>query len=288
MRSILRTTLVATGLAATALGIVALVVMFAPLVQAQVSSREPLSEFRAQLLGGSQIGVEIRDVDATDVKRDKLASAAGAVVEDVRSNGPAAKAGMKAGDIIVSFDGETIRSARQLSRLVDETPAGREVPAIVVRNGQKVTLTITPAAAVWADSEVLRDLRTLRLPERLDLEWPALAIRRDGGLIVRARGGHLGVGIQDLTGQLAEYFGVKEGVLVTAVDEDTPAQRAGLKAGDVIVKVGTSVIKDSRDLSRALAEAQGDTSIAVVRDRKAQTVTARIDDGLVRRDRIVK
>jgi serine protease Do len=288
MRSILRTTLLVTGLAATVLGIVALIVMFAPLVQAQVGSREPLTELRTQVLGGSQIGVEIRDVDATDVTREKLGSAAGAIVEDVRSNGPAAKAGMKAGDVIMSFDGEAIRSARHLSRLVDETPAGREVTAVVVRSGQKVTLKITPAASVWTDSEVWRDLRTLRLPERLDLDLPALTLRHETLPLLRLRGGRLGVGIQDLTGQLADYFGVKDGVLVTAVDEDTPAKSAGLKAGDVIVKVGTSVIRDSSDLSRALAEAEGETRITVVRDRKEQILTARIDDGLVRRGRMVK
>lgn len=292
MKSVLRTALLATGLGVTALAVVALIVTFAPFVQGQAASRDQsLAHLRAQILGGSQIGVDIRDVDATDVKREKLDSAAGAIVEDVRSGSPAAKAGIKAGDVIVSFDGEAIRSARQLSRLVEETADGREVAAVVVRNGQKVHLKVAPvAASTWAETDALRELRALRLPERLSLDLPVMTIRRDAlpGLLVGSRA-RLGVGVLDLTDQLGEYFGAKGGVLVTEVDEDTPAQAAGLRAGDVIVRVGTSTVSDAADLRRALAEASGDTKITIVRNRKEQTLTAKIDtDPVFERRRIVR
>ena len=284
MKSLLNTALIATGLGVTVLGIVALIVTFAPMAQAQVVMRDrPLTDLRAQILGGSQIGVEVWDVDATDVQREKLASAAGAIVEGVQSNGPAAKAGIKAGDVIVSFDGEAVRSARHLSRLVEETPDGREVPAVVIRNGQKVPLKITPTAAtIWADMDALRELRSFRLPDRLELDLPALTLRRDSfpGLVLSSRS-RLGIGVQDLTGQLAQYFGASDGVLVTEVDDDTPAEAAGLRAGDVIISVGSSTVSDTGDLRRALASASGDTRIAIVRDRKEQTLTAKIDDDLV-------
>ena len=82
-------------------------------------------------------------MDEADVKREKLPGGMGAVVEDVHSDSAAAKAGMKAGDIIVSFDGERVRSAQHFERLVTETPAGRTVEATVMRAGARVNLKLT-------------------------------------------------------------------------------------------------------------------------------------------------
>jgi membrane-associated protease RseP (regulator of RpoE activity) len=98
-------------------------------------------------MGGSAIGASLRDVDSADVTREKLTSQAGAVVEEIDRDGPAAKAGFRAGDIVLTFDGEKIRSARHLARLIEETPDGREVAASVVRGGDQVTLKVTPEAS---------------------------------------------------------------------------------------------------------------------------------------------
>ena len=292
MRSILKIALLATGIGVAALAVVALIVTFAPLARAQTLARDrSLAELRTQLLGGSQLGIEVRDVDATDLRREKLTTTAGAIVEDVRSSGPAAKAGIKAGDVIVSFDGETIRSARHLARLVEETPGGREVAAVVIRDGQKTTIKVTPVeATIWNDADALRQLRDFRLPERITLDLPEIALRTEP--LVRTyvtRGSRLGVGVQDIRGQLAEYFGVKDGVLVTDVDEDTPAKAAGLKAGDVITHVGASAVRNTSDLRRSLAESTGEVKVAVVREKKEQTLTATIGDQLaVVRKRIIR
>ena len=80
---------------------------------------------------GSRIGVSIRDLNDADLKAGK----SGVLIDDVLADGPAAPAGMKNGDIVTSFDGERVRSARQLARLVEETPAGRSVKAEVLRDG---------------------------------------------------------------------------------------------------------------------------------------------------------
>jgi len=93
----------------------------------------------------AQIGVSIRDLDA-----DTAAAATGAVVERVAPDSPAERAGIKAGDVITGFDGEKVRSARQLARLVNETPPGRTVPAAVLRDGKSVDLKITPEAGEMA------------------------------------------------------------------------------------------------------------------------------------------
>ncbi len=94
---------------------------------------------------GSQIGVSVRDFNDDEVKAGK--ATAGIVVEDVEADSPAQKAGFKAGDIVVEFDGERVRSTRQFIRLVQETPAGRPVQAAAMRDGQRVTLSVQPRSS---------------------------------------------------------------------------------------------------------------------------------------------
>ena len=95
------------------------------------------------LRGGSRIGVSIRDVEEADKSTAKGATS-GVVVEEVATESPAEKAGIRKGDVIVEFDGERVRSARQLTRLVQETPTGRSVPATLLREGQRTTVNVTP------------------------------------------------------------------------------------------------------------------------------------------------
>ncbi len=97
--------------------------------------------------GGVRIGVELREVDADVARERKLPAVEGALVESVEDESPAAKAGIKQGDVITSLDGERVRSVRQLQRLVGDTPAGRQVKMTVLRDGKKVDLAVTPEAA---------------------------------------------------------------------------------------------------------------------------------------------
>ncbi len=90
----------------------------------------------------------MRDVEPSDVTKQKLAGQAGAVIEQVDSETPAATAGLKAGDVVVAFDGERVRSARQLDRLVEETPPGRSVKMSIVRDTAKLDVDVTPEASV--------------------------------------------------------------------------------------------------------------------------------------------
>ena len=101
-------------------------------------------------MGGSRVGMVVRDVEAADVTKEKLAGTAGAVVTEVVKESAAEKAGVKAGDVVTSFDGERVRSARQLERLVEETPAGRTVKVALQRAGAPVTLDVTPEAPKMA------------------------------------------------------------------------------------------------------------------------------------------
>jgi serine protease Do len=232
---------------------------------------------------GSQIGVSVRDLDAAGLESQKVQG--GVVIEDVRPESPAASAGLRAGDVVVAFDGERIRSVRQFSRLVQETPPGRRVTASIVRDGKRSDLAVTPdrpdrgdtfrrLERDWdalIDREALRE-QLRRMPEQL----PIPEFRMDFPGLARAR---LGMTVDDLTPQLAGYFGAKEGVLVTAVTEETPAARGGLKAGDVIISMNGETVRTRAGLQRLVARLQADTDVAVViiRDRKEATLTVRTD-----------
>jgi serine protease Do len=232
----------------------------------------------------SMIGVRLSDVTADSAKTLKLSKAEGALVESVNPNSPASTAGLHEKDVIVQFDGERVRSASHLSRLVAETPAGREVMFSVMRDGKRTELRITPTASErgWfdprfgdvIDSDQIREqvehaTRDLQrsLPEVMD------GVRE--GMSVPNRG-RLGVNVQPVSGDLAGYFGVKSGVLVASVTPDSPAAKAGLKAGDVITAVNGKAIMTPRELVSALpaADSSQDVTLSVVREKKEMTVKA--------------
>jgi serine protease Do len=230
---------------------------------------------------GSQLGVMVRDLEG-----DAAAKSSGVEIEEVTPDSPAAKAGLKSGDIVTDFDGERVRSARQFTRLVQETPEGRSVELAVMRNGQKQTLKATPEAREFSWSmnidgdriarEAVRGMREgLR---RFDDEFPEVRVMPRG---------RLGVSVEELSTQLAEYFGAKDGgALVSSVTADSPAAKAGIKAGDVITTVNGNRVRDAADVSRELLDAKSDAvTIGLLRDKKATTVTATIESTRVERPR---
>ena len=257
---------------------------------------------------GSQLGVRVEDLTAEEIK--KLDGVSGGVrIDDVDQESPAAKAGLRAGDVVVEFDGERIRSARQFSRMVEETVGGRTVTLGVVRDGKRQTLDVTPESRAFAwgfdgdriGRDIARGLRDLeprfreiepRLrdlePRFRELEPRMREFRFDDApglnfdfdtLIPGSVRGRLGVQLESLSPQLAEYFGVKDGgVLVSGVTRESAAEKAGLKAGDVIVSLDGDRVRDYDDLLNELRDKSGDVTIGIVRDKKEMTLKATIEE----------
>ena len=233
--------------------------------------------------GGSRIGLSIADVTADDVADE------GAAVREVRPDSPAESAGFIDGDVVVEFDGERVRSARQLTRLVQETPAGRTVGTAVLRDGRRVELDVTPesGAAVMAAAPSLE-----RLGERLGNVYSRVApeVGRNFNFDVWTRPGtaRLGVNVQELSSQLADYFGVDDGVLVTSVDEESAAAEAGLQAGDVITSVDGRSVDDINNLRRRLSvvDPGEEVSIGVTRSGRELDLTATTSEDRARRPRL--
>ena len=242
--------------------------------------RPPLPPDRRMLMlegRGSQIGV---------VVRDGAADAPGVHVDAVDADSPAERAGVRAGDVITEFDGERVRSARQFTRLVQETAPGQRVSLSVQRAGQRQALQVTPEDRVtsWAPNidadeirrEVERSLEGLRdLPHMIDA--PGFRFRMESPTGPRGR---LGVQVERLTPQLEAYFGAAEGgVLVAEVTQGSAAEKAGLKAGDVITAVNGTSVRDAGDLVEELREAGAgaQVEVRVVRDRATITLKATLE-----------
>lgn len=255
----------------------------------QAQSREPLVRAYEVFGRGAHIGVTL---EADDAKKT------GAVIETVTPDSPADKAGMKAGDAIVEFDGERVRSVLHLTRLIQETPAGRSVGAVLMRGGQKVSVTVTPDRRTSGEDFgfFYRDFPRApaatpapppppRAPRPSVRVAPGLPFDMSGSLFGFARGGRLGVTIESIDDQLAAYFGVKEGVLVKSVLDGSAAQKAGLKAGDVITGINGSKVYEASDVNRAMErlETGAEFTVEVVRDKKTQSLKGKVEQPESRR-----
>jgi serine protease Do len=267
-----------TGLVAGALAAAAgLGAAVTPIARAQ--DRDPMVRAFQMLGGGAQIGVTVRDLSAGETAKGN-----GVIVDGVRSASAAEKAGIKSGDRIVEFDGERVRSVAQFRRLVQETADGRSVAAIVQRDGQRVTLNVTPERG--PGGLYLRDnlLPTPPVPPAAPAPVPAPAIPRFfdrdfGAFMFESGNGRLGASLENLSDQLRGYFGVKSGVLVRSVREGSPAASAGLKAGDVITAVNGRSVDEPSDVSSEVRrlEKGGEFTLEVSRDRKALSLKGKIE-----------
>jgi serine protease Do len=247
---------------------VALVVLAVPLLAQNRSSERgrqdrALREMTILPGRGAEIGVRIAD-----------RAEGGVVVEDVQPDSPAEKAGITRSDVITEFDGERVRSARQFERLVRETPPGRSVKATITHEGQRKDVQITPnegrAAAMIFDGDRMRE-------QMGDLVGRLPNFDFDFDMLGSTAGRRLGVTVDPLSHQLAEFFGTTDGLLVTSVSEGSAGARAGLKAGDVIRSINGRRVADREDLVRGLRESNEEVTLGIVRDKKESSVKATIE-----------
>ncbi len=219
----------------------------------------------------SYLGVDIRDIDKDSMAALKLKEERGAEVTMVDQDAPAGKAGIKEHDVILEFNGTLVNSEEQLRRLIRETPPGRTVTLGISRDGNPIKLSVQLAEHSKVVTEVYPRVPAVprmpelpELPNRMDI--PVFTIYSNA----------LGMQTENLTRQLGEFFGVKngEGVLVRNVEKGSAAEKAGIKAGDVIVRVGNERLSDRSDLARILRKHRdgGKLSVGVMRDKKEQTL----------------
>jgi serine protease Do len=243
--------------------------------------------------GGNFLGVHPEEVTRENASRYNLTGEPrGVGVREVVKGGPAEKAGLRAGDVILRFDGEEVTSVRKLNRLIDEAAPEHSARLTILRGGaqQEVAATLgkdrglAPALSGFGTFDADAARRMAEELKRNSEQWQfkgeewgkrleELQRANPGGLFAVAGGRRIGVSVEPLGKQLADYFGVPNGVLIQSVEPGSPADKAGLKAGDVITEADGEKVSDRGDLPRLLGRKQeGEVTLTVVRERKSRTV----------------
>ena len=226
--------------------------------------------------GGSYLGVDTRDVTTDRLGALNLKEEHGVEVTMVDQDAPAGKAGIKEHDVILNLNGTAIESVEQLRRMIREVPPGRTVTLGLSRNGQAVTVKAQLAdrkkAFAWTpnppNAENFKFVMP-NIPELPDIDVPM-------SVVVVHSSMRSGLMVENLTPQLGDFFGSKDGhgVLVRSVEKGSRAEKAGFRAGDVIVKVNGEPISDSGDFSHELRGRKDNTvNVGIIRDKKEQTLT---------------
>lgn len=217
----------------------------------------------------SFLGVELQEVTRESAQRLRLSAERGAIIEHVTPESSAAKGGLKKDDVIVKWNGEAIESAREVSRRIRETPAGRTVRLGVVRDGNETESTVT-----------LGDRREYATPVTVAPAAAVASVRPPRQARVRIRDRYrMGVSLQSMSPQLAEYFGLtgRNGALVLYVYPDSPAAKAGIKAGDVILSVDGETTENPVKVHDALqSKPEGSIEVRVLRDKQEKALTVQL------------
>lgn len=234
---------------------------------------------------GNYLGIRVANLSAEDRARLKLPPAmSGALVTEVTTDSPAARSGLREDDVILRFDDEAVTSASKLTRLISEAAPESSLRLSVYRAGSEQSLTATLGRRDGVARLLGEHFRNLPVPVApADVERSLRGLRglseRQGELAPVLFGStrRLGISTVPLTRQLADYFDVKNGrgLLVTNVAADTPAARAGLKAGDVVIEIGAAQIDSTADFTRELNRKQeGEVELRVVRGGRERTIKA--------------
>jgi serine protease Do len=226
--------------------------------------------------GSSYLGVDIADVSPERLGELKLKEEHGAEVTMVDQDAPAGKAGLHEHDVIVSLNGTAVESAAQLRRMIKETPAGRVVNLGISRDGQPLTIKVQLAdrhkAMTWAPKggEFKFDMPQMpTMPELPDFDVPVSVVIVHSSL-------RSGLMVENITPQLGDFFGVKSGngVLVRSVEKGSRGEKAGFRAGDVVVKVNNQPVHDTSDFTHALRSSSGGAAaVTVMREKREQNLT---------------
>jgi serine protease Do len=232
--------------------------------------------------GASWLGVETQEVTSDKAKGLKLPSERGVVIGRIVPDSPAAKAGLKEDDVVTEVNGQRIEGTAQFRRTIREIPAGRTAQLTVWRDGRSQTLSVTLGKAegrrgAWMGAapgafRVQEIPDTIEIPELPQMDW--------GGMLTPGMRPRLGIDAEDLSGQLGSYFAAPEGegILVREVSSGSPAEKAGLKAGDVITKLNDERIRSVGDLREKLSAKRNDKTVklGILRNRSEMNLTVEL------------
>ena len=222
----------------------------------------------------SYLGVDIADVTTERLSALKLKEEKGVEVTMVDQDAPAGKAGIKEHDVILTMNGTSIDSGAQLRRMIHETPPGRVVTLGLSRDGQPMTIKVQLgdkhkefAMMGPKPGDIHVNIPEIHVP---DIDIPAM------NMVVVTSSARSGLMVENMSPQLGEFFGVKNGtgVLVRSVEKGSRAEKAGFRAGDVVLKVNNQVVHDTSDFAHEVKSRNGNSvNVSIMRDKKEQNLT---------------
>jgi membrane-associated protease RseP (regulator of RpoE activity) len=233
------------------------------------------------------LGVLVGDVDNDSANKLKLKDVHGAVITLIDHDAPAAQVGLRVNDVLLEVNGQTVESADAFGRIMREIPPGRKVTMVISREGATQTVTVQLADHKKLDTDIWNKLNS-----GSDIGTPVEGLSilgTGGGGDVPSSGGFrmpfvgnstlkVGAIVEPLTAQMAEYLGVRNGLMVKQVARKSEAAAAGMKAFDVILKVGIDNIITVSDWDRLMRANQGKAvQITILREKRMQTLTLQVD-----------
>jgi len=244
--------------------------------------------------GTSWLGVESQEVTSGKAKELKLPAERGVLLGRIVPDSPAAKAGLKDNDVITEINGQRVEGEAQFRRMIHEIPAGRSAQFTVWREGKAQSVNVT-----LGKSEERGNMWFKTAPRAFSFQLPKVEIPElapmpgmdwNGGVLAGAHP-RLGIDAEDLSGQFGTYFGAPEGegVLVREVNSGSPAEKAGVKSGDVITALNGERIRSLGDLREKLAAKREDKTVklGVLRNKSEMTITVELPPAPSKRSRMI-
>ncbi len=224
---------------------------------------------------GAYLGVHINNLTPDQAASLKLSDPSGVVVTSLDHDGPACKAGIKTNDVIMSVNGTKVGDIQQMVEVMQGLSAGTVAAISIVRDGKPQNIKVTLASRKSWTAPQAYPVPNSAGAKSFVAPLPPVAFPSDTEVpLVTPASARRGIVVESLTSQLAEYFGVPagQGVLVRNVQRGSPGASAGLKAGDVIVKIDGEPIRDLADWRRSMHTDSTKTSFSIIRDKREQTV----------------
>jgi serine protease Do len=245
--------------------------------------------------GPSWLGVETQEVTAENAKELRLPAERGVVVAGVTKDSPAAKAGLKEKDVITEVNGQRVEGAAQFRRMIHEIPAGRSAQLTVWRDGRAQRLSATLGKAEERHDKWMGAMPggfAFHMPAVQIPEMPPMDLGEEGlGTVIAGRP-RLGIDAEDIGGQLGSFFGAPdgEGILVRSVSSASAAEKAGMKAGDVITSFNGERVRSLGDLRQKLAsQNEAKTAkIGVLRNKSEVTLSVELPERTPKHHRIMQ
>jgi membrane-associated protease RseP (regulator of RpoE activity) len=242
------------------------------------------------------LGIDIREITDEQISQLKLKEARGAEIVGMDHDGPACKAGLQMHDVILQMNGQTVEGVDQLRRMLHDTPVGKQVSFVISRDGQQRTVTAQLGKREEVEKEAWEKHYTVPEPPETSSAYtprggnsffpPSKTTGAKGshtilGTTMLVSSSYTGAKLEVMGPQLAEFFGAQgsAGLLVRHVEPNSPAADAGLKAGDVVVKVNALDVSSANDWSKTIHENRGKpVNVVIIRERKEQTITLTPDE----------